>query len=151
MILLSGCCVTSQSLQRDFMRLATVLIGALTIFGFASGGAVQAATVLIDGGGASGGWGCTSCFGGPGAVDDIGSTVTLVNYNKAGPLQLTLGPGTYAVTNASQTVGNYSAFRYDGGAADWAWNFVIASDNGNNTANVVLTGSLGDTALGSPA
>jgi len=102
------------------------------------------ATVInIDAGGAGGGWGCTSCFGGLPALDHVGNTVTLVNDGKAGPLQLTLNPGTYVVTNASTTVNNYSAWRFDGGATDWAWNYVIASDNGNNTANVIKAGGLG--------
>jgi hypothetical protein len=119
-----------------------MLIGLLTTLGLALAGSAQAATVYIDAGGANGGWGCTTCFGGPGAVDDIGSTVTLVNYNKAGPLQLTLGPGTYEVTNASQSLSDYSAWRFDGGATDWAWNFVIGTDNGDNTADILKVGSL---------
>src|SRR6202035_4998628 len=69
----------------------------------------------------------------------LGQTVTLDNEGVAGPLQRTLGPGTYSIKNAA-TSGNFSAFRYDGGGSDWAWNFVIGSDNGNNTANVLDVG-----------
>jgi len=122
------------------MRFGSMLIGLLTLLGLAPCSPAQATTVLIDAGGANGGWGCTTRFGGPPSLGQVGNTVTLVNDNKPGPLQLTLGPGTYQVTNASQTLGNYSAWRFDGGATDWAWSYVIASDNGNNTANVVKVG-----------
>ncbi|HVO02112.1 MAG TPA: hypothetical protein VMT54_07920 [Candidatus Cybelea sp.] len=126
------------------MRVGSLLAGALAGIGLnlSLAGGAQATTVLIDGGGASG-WGCTTCSGGLSNNVNVGNTVTLVNYNKSGPLQLTLGPGTYNITNASTSVGNYSAFRFDGGSADWAWNYVIASDNGNGTANIIKAAGLG--------
>ena len=119
----------------------SIIFSAVAALGMTIAGGAQAATVLIDGGPT--GWGCTSCFGGPPALIGVGHTVTLDNEGKPGPLQLTLGAGTYVITNASQSLSNHSAFRFDGGSTDWAWNYVIASDNGNNTANVVKVGYLG--------
>jgi hypothetical protein len=127
--------------MEDAMRVVpSIIFGVAASLGVAIAGVAQATTVSIDGGPT--GWGCTSCFGGPPALVGVGHTVTLDNEGKPGPLQLTLGAGTYAVTNASQSLSNYSAFRFDGGGSDWAWNYVIASDNGNNTANVVKVGYL---------
>jgi hypothetical protein len=45
--------------------------------------------------------------------------------------QITLGPGTYTVTNGSGLAGanpDFTAWRYDSGINDWAWNYVIADD-----------------------
>jgi len=116
---------------------------SVAIFGAATLGAStvsQADTVYIDAGPT--GWGCTSCSGGPGSMGlGPGFAVTLVNEGKSGPLQLTLDPGTYSITNAA-TTGNYSGWRYDGGN-DWAWSFVIGADNGNGTATVLHVGWVG--------
>ena len=81
--------------------------------------------------------GCTICFGGP-LVLSQGETVTLDNEG-VGALQRTLGPGTYSIKNAAIT-GNFSAWRFDSGSGDWAWNLVIGADNGDNTANVLDIG-----------
>jgi hypothetical protein len=119
------------------MRIAGTLALAMTaLLGLAITDRAEATTVNID----ATAWGCTTCYGGPPSLGHVGATVTLVNNGKSGPLQLTLGPGTYRITNAWPSPGDYSAWRYDGGASDWAWNYVIASDNGNNTANVVKVG-----------
>jgi PEP-CTERM motif len=67
-----------------------------------------------------------------------GETVTLDNEG-VGALQRTLGPGTYSIKNAEAS-GAFSAWRFDSGSGDWAWNFVIGSDNGDNTANVLDVG-----------
>lgn len=112
---------------------------ALTVL-FATVCQAKAASVFIDAGPT--GWGCTTCYGGPGIFGGPGAVVTLTNAGKSGPLQLTLAAGTYAITNAAAT-GNYAAWRYDGGA-DWAWNFVIAKDLGANTAQVLYVGWAGD-------
>jgi hypothetical protein len=78
-----------------------------------------------------------SATGGPGLV------VTLDNQGESGPLQYTLGPGTYRITNGA-TSGTYSAWRFnDSGGDNWAWSFVIAADDGGNTATVLDVGYAG--------
>ena len=57
------------------------------------------------------------------------------------PVQLTLGPGTYTVTNADTTIGDYdSAWNFQGypSTGNWVWSFVMAADNGTNTAGTVI-------------
>jgi hypothetical protein len=119
-----------------------IFLKAFAVLGFAAAASVvtaiaPAAATEVDISGGPTGNGCTVCFGGP-TVLSLGQTVTLDNEG-VGPLQRTLGPGTYSIKNAA-TSGNFSAFRYDGGASDWAWNFVIGTDNGDNTANVLDVG-----------
>ena len=63
----------------------------------------------------------------------------MIAPGEPGLLQRTLGPGTYSITNGA-TSGTYSAFRYDGGDTDWAWNFVIGIDNGDGTASTFKVG-----------
>lgn len=118
----------------------------ILVVGMSVGRLADAATVFIDGGGASG-WGCTPCSGGPPGVTN---RPTLVNYNKATPLQLTLGPGIYEITNASQSLGTYSAVRFNGGP-NWAWNYVMGADNGDGTATVVKIGYMLHNINGSPS
>ena len=65
-----------------------------------------------------------------------GATVNLIN-----PETLTLGPGTYTITNGDLT-GQYSAWRFNG-APNWVWNFGITTDNGNGTGNVFFVGGSG--------
>jgi PEP-CTERM motif len=121
---------------------SNISIKLFSVMGFAAATSVvtaiaPAAATEVDISGGPTGNGCTVCFGGP-TVLSLGETVTLDNEGAA-PLQRTLGAGTYSITNAA-TSGNFSAFRYDAGASDWAWNFVIGTDNGNNTANVLDVG-----------
>ena len=58
--------------------------------------------------------------------------------NLISPVTLTLGPGTYTITNGALT-GDYSAWRFNGGN-NWAWNFGITTDNNNGTGNVFFAG-----------
>lgn len=121
---------------------AKVFLKSIPVLTFAAAASVGASiapagAMEVDISAGPTGNGCTVCFGGP-LVLSPGETVTLDNEG-VGPLQRTLGPGTYSITNA-ETSGNYSAWRYDSGASDWAWNFVIGSDNGDNTANVLDVG-----------
>jgi len=55
------------------------------------------------------------------------------------PVQLTLGPGTYTITNAA-TTGYYSAWNFEGypTSTNWVWSFVMAADNGTGTAGTVI-------------
>ena len=79
----------------------------------------------------------SGCYGGPngqacsnGAENlPAGALVNLIN-----PVQLTLGPGTYSITNGA-TTGPFSGWRYNGGN-NWVWNYGIAIDNGNGTGNI---------------
>jgi hypothetical protein len=57
------------------------------------------------------------------------------------PVQLTLGPGTYNVSNADTTIGSYdSAWNFEGypSSGNWVWSFVMAADNGSGTAGTVI-------------
>jgi len=105
----------------------------------------DAKAVTVDIAAGPNGWGCTTCFGGPPSVYNPpfsspggpGLLVTLVNQGEPGPLQLTLPAGTYSITNAD-TTGNFSAWNFNTSDPNpWVWSFVIATDNGNNTANVL--------------
>jgi hypothetical protein len=105
----------------------------------------DAKAVTVDIAAGPNGWGCTTCFGGPPSVYNPpfsspggpGLLVTLVNHGEPGPLQLTLPAGTYSITNAD-TTGNFSAWNFNTSDPNpWVWSFVIATDNGNNTANVL--------------
>lgn len=56
----------------------------------------------------------------------VGSVVAAV-YN---PVQVTLGPGTYVLTNATGTIGanpSFDAWRFDGGA-HWTWEFMVLDE-----------------------
>ena len=125
-------------------RLASALAGIVA--GVALIADAKAVTVDIAAG--PNGWGCTTCFGGPPSVYNPpfsspggpGLLVTLVNQGEPGPLQLTLPAGTYSITNAD-TTGNFSAWNFNTSMSPaWVWSFVIATDNGNNTANVLKVG-----------
>jgi hypothetical protein len=73
-------------------------------------------------------------------LDVPGSTLN----NAETKLQLTLGPGTYTVTNAA-TTGTYSAWNtHDPNAADWVWAFGVANDA---TGVVLLDDYVGTSAL----
>ena len=57
------------------------------------------------------------------------------------PVQLTLGPGTYEITNAAGLPGaSFDAWSFNVGTSSWAWAFVVADDA---TRNVVLYGQAG--------
>jgi len=85
--------------------------------------------------------GCNECAGGlagPGTVQ--GAIVTLIN-----PVQVTLGPGTYVITNAATVNGvepganpNFLAYNFQAGnPSGWAWSFLVATDNGNGTGTML--------------
>lgn len=79
--------------------------------------------------------GCSQCSG----VSAV-TPGTFLN-DIVSPVQLTLGPGTYSVTNADTTIGDtYSAWNFEGypSSANWVWSFVMAADNGSNTAGTVI-------------
>jgi hypothetical protein len=75
-------------------------------------------------------YGCAfpQCSGGPSSIP-VGTVVNLAAFPK---LQLTLGPGTYNITNAA-TTGYYSAWNFSGG---WVWSFIMADDA---TSTVLLS------------
>ena len=57
------------------------------------------------------------------------------------PVQLTLGAGTYEITNAAGLPGaDFTAWSYNVGSSSWAWAFVMADDA---TRNVLLYGEAG--------
>jgi len=120
------------------------LIACMALLGVSQASPAWATSYIIDigAGGPDGGWGCTTCSGGPTDSDVApGTVVTLTNYLESGPLQLTLGPGTYSITNAA-TTGYYSAWNYEGypTSGNWAWSFLIGADNGNGTATILNDG-----------
>ena len=92
----------------------------------------QAATINIVATQAGCGDG-SNCFG---AADNLTAN-ELVTLG-ASPILHTFGPGTYTIANGDLN-GPLSAWRYDGGP-DWAWNFGIATYNGNNTSNLFAVG-----------
>jgi len=67
-----------------------------------------------------------------------GAVVNLVNAGESGPLQLTLGAGSYTITKAA-TTGTYSAWNFEGypNSGNWVWSFMIGADHGNGTATVL--------------
>jgi hypothetical protein len=67
-----------------------------------------------------------------------GTTVNLIHPGEPGLLQLTLGPGTYSITNAA-TSGTFEAWNFEGfpSSPNWVWSFLIGSDNGNGTATIL--------------
>ena len=77
------------------------IIPSLTVAAFTLlSSAANAVIVNIDAGPT--GYGCNQCFGGPtnpGLAE--GNTVSLVNQGHSGPLQITLGPGTYSIANGA--------------------------------------------------
>jgi hypothetical protein len=102
--------------------------------------ASSAAATEVDISAGPTGNGCAECFGGPLVLTP--NEIVHLDNEGVGPLQVTLPAGTYVITNAA-TTGNFSAWRYDGSSTDWAWNFVIGADNGNNTATVLDVGWVG--------
>jgi len=85
--------------------------------------------------------GCTTCSGGPTNADvSLGTVVTLIS-----PVQITLGPGTYTITNAATVNGvlpgansTFLAYNFQAGnPSGWAWSFLLATDNGNGTGTML--------------
>jgi hypothetical protein len=118
------------------MRRRSYLSIALASGFFAGAPAGGASALTVDIAAGPSGWGCTTCSSVGGLSQ--GLMVTLDNEGEPGPLQYTLGPGTYTITNGA-TSGAYSAYQFTGGGG-WAWNFVIGADNGDNTATVLDAG-----------
>lgn len=119
----------------------STLLGAAFVL---ASGSAQAIEIDIAAG--PSGWGCTSCYGGYNNADVApGTTVTLISP-PSGPLQTVLGPGTYTITNA-ETSGTYSAWNFEGypDSPNWAWSYIIGSDNGNGTATILQTGGVNAT------
>jgi hypothetical protein len=98
-----------------FLRLIAGAIVTMAIASLLSEPSARATTVFID----SAVSGCDQCSGGPASVPP-GTTVSgLIN-----PVQLSLGAGTYTLTDAT-TTGYYSAWNFSGG---WVWSFVVVDD-----------------------
>ena len=85
--------------------------------------------------------GCTTCSGGPLNPDvALGTVVTLIK-----PVQITLDPGTYTITNAATVNGVESganpaflAWNFEAGnPSGFAWSFLVATDNGNGTGTML--------------
>jgi hypothetical protein len=85
--------------------------------------------------------GCTTCSGGPLNADvALGTVVTLIK-----PVQITLGPGTYTITNASTVNGvepgatpSFQAWNFEAANPNgFAWSFLVATDNGNGTGTML--------------
>ncbi len=115
------------------MRHLKIAACAALLFVMAAGIA-KSTTVYIDGT-------VSGCYGGDGSACANGAqhlppgqTVNLIN-----PVTLTLGPGTYTITNGALT-GYYSAWNFSGG---WVWNWVIATDNNDGTGDVFRVGYSG--------
>jgi len=111
-----------------------IFLAAAAAAFFSAAPPAQATIVNIDAtvSGCSGGPNGQACSGGAANMFP-GATVNLIN-----PETLTLGPGTYTITNGDLT-GQYSAWRFNSGA-NWVWNFGITTDNGNGTGNVFFVG-----------
>jgi hypothetical protein len=97
---------------------------------------VTSGATVIDVSAGPNGWGCSQCSGPQNVLP--GTVVNLVNSGESGPLQLTLGPGSYTITNAA-TTGTYSAWNFQGypSSGNWVWSFIIGADHGNGTATVL--------------
>ncbi len=102
------------------------------IVGIASVSSVQAVTINIIATQAGCGDG-SNCFNAADALT-AGELVTL----GSNPILQTFGPGVYTLTNADLN-GPLSAWRFNAGN-NWAWNFGIATYNGNNTGNLFAVG-----------
>lgn len=79
--------------------------------------------------------GCTTCNGSPHPVagDTLGDFIA--------PVLVTLGPGTYNVTNGVGLEGAlYDAWRFNGSEENWIWSFIIA----DATTHKVVLDSLPD-------
>jgi hypothetical protein len=81
-------------------------------------------------------WGCSQCSG-PQNINP-GTTISpFYTGGATGLLQLTLGAGSYTITNADPDgTDYYSAWNFEGypSSGNWAWSFVVA----NASTNIVL-------------
>lgn len=125
------------------MRTLPIVVFAAAMFGAAASPA-SAVTVYIEGNGSgcNGGHFGPACANGPQYLYQ-GDTINVIN-----PVQVTLGPGLYTITNAAPITDpnsnpHYWAWNYSSG---WAWNWGIATDNGNGTGNVFFLGYSGGTS-----
>lgn len=104
----------------------TTSVAALTLLAFSLSANAQA-IVNIDST-----HGFTYDSGGSDPAPVPGQHINLIGT----PVQLTLGPGTYAITNAAGLPGaSFTAWSYNVGSSSWAWAFVVADDA---TRNVLL-------------
>ena len=120
-------------------RLAAIALPVLA----AVAGSAHATTVVIDAS-ISGCANAYYCDGSPHwpAGTDIGALLA--------PTQLTLGAGTYTITNGSLLKGadpSYSAWRFNGGQ-NWVWAFMMIDDA---TRTLLVQGCCGDQVYGSQA
>jgi hypothetical protein len=85
--------------------------------------------------------GCQTCLFGPTNADvSLGTIVNLIN-----PVQITLGPGTYTITNAATVNGvlpganpAFLAWNFEIVVpGSWVWSFLVATDNGNGTGTML--------------
>jgi hypothetical protein len=84
--------------------------------------------------------GCSQCSG----VSQVTPGTTITDLYS--PVQVTLGPGTYSVTNAA-TTGMYSAWNFEGPvSSNWVWSFVAAIDTGGGTGTSILDDYIGGDA-----
>lgn len=113
------------------MRIVNYLfVSAIAIAAICTIPDARATTVYIDSIVSGCGPGGGACVNGVANLPP-GATVNLID-----PEKLTLGPGTYSITNAA-TTGYYSAWNFSSG---WVWSFGVTTDNGNGTGNVFYVG-----------
>ena len=80
--------------------------------------------------------GCTPCNG---SAPQVGDTLTSI----INPVQLTLDPGTYTVTNGDGAPGanpDFTAWNFNSAGANWVWSFLIINDANRQ---VVMDGCCG--------
>jgi hypothetical protein len=121
------------------IRLAALALPLL----FALCNGAHATTVVIDAT-TSGCQNGTDCDGSP--HQPVGTDIGPLYA----PTQLTLGAGTYTITNGSLLPGadpKYSAWRFDGGN-DWVWSFMMIDDA---TGKLLVQGCCGTQVFGSQA
>lgn len=132
--------------MRPFPRLAPAFAALVTALCLAIPAAGQGTVVNIDG----------KVYGENGTYNGFqqpqtGDIVHPFNANGGALNQLTLGPGTYTVTNATGLTGAnpfFTAWNFEAGNSDaWTWSFVISNDATNTVilsdwANDPLTGTI---------
>ncbi len=119
-------------MSKHLLRLAALALPLL----FALCDGANATTVVIDAT-TSGCKNASLCDGSP--HEPAGTNIGAL-YN---PTQLTLGAGTYTITNGSLKAGadaNYSAWRFDGGP-QWVWSYMMIDDA---TGTLLIQGCCGD-------
>jgi hypothetical protein len=111
---------SKDSIQMPFIRsliTATIALGAAQL--------AQAQIVNIDAT-----YGFSFDNGGSDPAPVPGQHLNLIGT----PVQLTLGPGDYRITNAWGLPGaSYGAYRYNNTTFDWGWAFVVVDDATRNT------------------